>query len=250
MLHKKKKGYAKGELLVYWYINTYKATGSDWLIKSLEQLNLSSDFTLLNLSANAGFYERDAYNYFDEHNFHPTFIIDDVQTGFVDETAHADENFIYLNRHYDLITSDLSNCGLCGDVILDSKGALWYAAGSKIDRKRKTLQVLHNYSCLMKKEDSMLLIDYDTFSSFFFVFFLDLYCVLSGMKKRQKDKPITLPCELSTYQVLERGFGKNIRQYFQFLEIAEESERFPLQKYRNIMYITKKNLSSLIEFLS
>lgn len=239
--------YAKGDKLQCWYINTYQSSGSRWLIESLKQLDLPSDFTFVNLSANAGFYEKDAYNYFLKEGFFPTFIIDDKEANLPDEKVLTNGNFIYWDKHYDIIETDLSKSGLSGDVVLDSKGALWYAARRK-HYKKNTIQVLQNYASMLKNDNSVLLIDYDKFSFNLSAIFLDMYCLFSRMRKK-KNVLVKFPCEHSTYKILEWRFGRKIGKYFHFLYIAEDDKKYPLQKYRNTAYITKSQLSAFISYL-
>ena len=61
----------------HWYINTYNSLGSEWLINSLNRLNLPKGYVFVNLSANAGYYERDAYLVHKEE-YNPRYYIGDL----------------------------------------------------------------------------------------------------------------------------------------------------------------------------
>ena len=60
-MNKKISGYSNKSNKRYWYINTYNGLGSQWLIDGLKKLRLRSGFTFVNLSANYGDYEKDAF---------------------------------------------------------------------------------------------------------------------------------------------------------------------------------------------
>lgn len=61
----------------FWYLNTYKSLGSHWLQESIEKLPLNREnYVLVNLSANAGYYEKEVYeNHFKKFNNPPVFSI-------------------------------------------------------------------------------------------------------------------------------------------------------------------------------
>ena len=88
------------------------------------KLNLDN-YTLVNLSANRGYYEWDAYN--SHKSYNPTYYLGDIiAEDLKDKKGEGDESFHYLEGNTDATKFDTSNLKEKADVIVDCKGALWH----------------------------------------------------------------------------------------------------------------------------
>lgn len=120
----------------FWYESIYSSLGSEWLFRSLDKLNLKDNYVFANLSANAGYYEWDAYN-FHKDGFKPIFYVDDLATELKNESVKSYANFTYLNKHEDAACVNLPTKA---DVILDCKGALWYCLNGNSAKATKAFR--------------------------------------------------------------------------------------------------------------
>ena len=144
----------------FWYSNTYYSLGSEWLRKSLERIPLSENYVFVNLSANAGYYEKDVY---EKHkgSYNPTYYIGDIEASrLIDEKIESTEHFIYLKGDNNAAKMDVNIVPEKADVILDCKGALWHTIADKNTGIKELSQLLDNYVTLLKSDSSILLLDY------------------------------------------------------------------------------------------
>lgn len=224
-----------------WYINTYNSLGSSWLIDSLEELNLPPKFRLANLSANAGYYERDAYEYFKD--LEPKFYLGDLYAGrLADTSVGSSDNFIYLSSQgdaRDVLLEDLDNKKV--DIILDCKGALWYSLRLGRASKEDAISLLQKYRELLE-DDGILLIDYYDYREWNLVAFW-----ISGGNRKEH----ILPCfgENSTKKHLQDIFGKIfVRENCKELKLSQD-EKHPLSKKMGTAVITVESIDRMIELL-
>ena len=190
----------------YWYENTYNSLGSEWLIGSLNKLSelgkLNLDnYTLVNLSANRGYYEWDAYN--SHKSYNPTYYLGDIiAEDLKDKKGEGDESFHYLEGNTDATKFDTSNLKEKADVIVDCKGALWHQL-LECDKNGIT-NLLSVYINLLN-DDGILLIDCYTESLIETIHNLHTW----KEEKYNTRKNITVSCfgERSTYFFLYQLYG-------------------------------------------
>lgn len=130
-----------------WYMQNYKATGSKWLIDAIIKTNPKKDFKLVSIGANAGYYEKDAYDYFTNHGYSPTIICSDGQTTLREERVQTKDGFIYYE--IPVISNEIMPDIFKGaDIILDFRAGLWYTRG----KKRAIDRTLINYMSVLNTE--------------------------------------------------------------------------------------------------
>ena len=154
----------------FWYLNTYKSLGSHWLQESIEKLPLNREnYVLVNLSANAGYYEKEVYeNHFRKYT--PTYYIGDiVASKLINTKATTSRQFHYIEGDNNAITMQPSKIPDKANILIDCKGALWHTIADKKSNKKQLLLLLENYSELLNNS-GVLLIDYYkiNFIKFFF----------------------------------------------------------------------------------
>lgn len=229
----------------FWYLNTYKSLGSHWLQESIEKLPLNREnYVLVNLSANAGYYEKEVYeNHFKKYT--PTYYIGDiVASKLINTKATTSRQFHYIEGDNNAITMQPSKIPDKANILIDCKGALWHTIADKKSNKKQLLLLLENYSELLNNS-GVLLIDYYKIN-FIKFFFQNLKWTL----KKYNDKPTFIDCfgELSTYAYLINLYGrKNIDTLLKPLNIKEDRPYFPLSKIMDTAYISKDNFEKLIE---
>lgn len=228
----------------YWYENTYNSLGSEWLIGSLNKLSelgkLNLDnYTLVNLSANRGYYEWDAYN--SHKSYNPTYYLGDIiAEDLKDKKGEGDESFHYLEGNTDATKFDTSNLKEKADVIVDCKGALWYQL-LECDKKGIT-NLLSVYINLLN-DDGILLIDCYTEGK------SEMIHNLYTWKKERYNtrKNITVSCfgENSTYFFLYKLYGHDfIDKINDKIQLNISSDK-PLSPKMGTSYITKEGLKDL-----
>lgn len=240
-MKKKKKSFYENS---FWYLNTYKSLGSEWLIKSIESLKPPKKYVLVNLSANAGYYERDVYN---EHfnQYAPIYYVGDIEASKLkDKKLGSFNQFNYIQGDNNAITMDVSIIPNKADILLDCKGALWHTIVNKKSSKEQLIKLLENYSNLLN-DSGVLLIDYYKLN-----YVKYFYQNLKWTFKRYNKKQTFIDCfgELSTYFYLVNLYGrKDIATLLKPLNVKKEIPYFPLSKGMDTAYISKKNLNKLIE---
>lgn len=228
----------------FWYLNTYKSLGSHWLIKSIEKLNLKKNYVFINLSANAGYYEKDVY---EKHlsQYASTYYIGDIEASKLkDKKVDSFKQFNYIQGNNNAVNMDISIIPDKADILMDCKGALWHTIADKQSGKEQLIQLLENYSKLLN-DSGVLLMDYykTTYVKFFFQ-------NLKWTFRRYNKKQTFINCfgELSTYSYLVDLYGrKNINALLKPLNIKEEIPYYPLSKIMDTAYISKDDLDKLIE---
>lgn len=234
LMDKYKKLYTEGD----WYDENYKLLGSDWLLNSLDKLNLKKNYILINLSANKGFYERDVFK-IHKNIFNPIYYIGDLYVDYKEITDKInDERFYYLERND---ATERSIIDVTGDVIIDTKGALWHtidAASWPVKCiKIKLKKLLTNYYNMMRNDDSVLLIDCYEVNTFKYIYHI---LVKKSRKKYFQEK--------STYTYLRYFFGnRRVNKYIEKLNIRSCNEMHPLGKLYDTAIIDRKNLKYLID---
>lgn len=228
----------------YWYENTYNSLGSEWLIGSLNKLSelgkLNLDnYTLVNLSANRGYYEWDAYN--SHKSYNPTYYLGDIiAEDLKDKKGEGDESFHYLEGNTDATKFDTSNLKEKADVIVDCKGALWHQL-LECDKKGIT-NLLSVYINLLN-DDGILLIDCYTEG------FKEMFHNLYTWKKEKYNtrKNITVSCfgENSTYFFLYQLYGHDFIDKINDQIQLNISSNKPLSSKMGTSYITKEGLKYL-----
>ena len=237
---KQNKLYTKG----YWYLNTYKALGSGWLIETLEFLDLKYEFNFANLSANAAWYEAEVYEQIKVKK-HPRFYMSDIQAENLHDKKRASyENFIYLEGQRDAseVTSELFENKKM-DVILDCKGALWYATKIGHTDINQLIKILTTYRNLLS-DDGVLIID-----------FYDDYNILNALKYELsggnvREIKVKNFAEPSTKKNLQKIFGKNfIDKHCNKIEIAGQKE-YPLSYSMGTAYMKVEDLDAAIKIIN
>lgn len=245
----KKPFYSKDGNGRYWYINTYESLGSDWLIHSLEKLGLPDKFVFANFSANAGFYERDAYqNLKDKYN--PKFFIGDILASRITQRPVGNfDNFIFVDGDNDISVIDISSLSIPkADVILDCKGALWHTLTGIKCKKKQLENLLANYKKMLKNEQAILLIDFYKYPAFIY---FNISFVWDFFKINKKRRVIKHFGERSTRHFLEVFFGKKfIKMHVQSLDVEKDVEGKPLAKYMNTAFITYADIVELEKYVS
>lgn len=228
----------------YWYQNNCYSLGSQWLIRSIEKLDIKQNYVLVSLSANAGYYEKEVY---EKHagSYNPTYYIGDRSASTLkDPKVESFDQFYYIQGDNDVVTMDITIIPVKADILLDTKGALWYALQGSSSSKEQLIQLLEQYSQLLNNSGILLLDFYYTHPVKYY--FQKLYW---NYKKPNK-KPTILKCfgELSTYYYLVNLYGrKTINTLLKPLNIRENLPNYPLSKRMNTAYLSKNDLQYLIE---
>lgn len=228
----------------FWYRNTYESLGSRWLMNSIEKLKVKNNYVFINLSANAGCYERDVYEkHFSQYN--PTYYIGDVMASKLkDKKVDSFKQFNYIPGDNNAITMDISIILDKADILMDCKGALWHAIADRKRDKAQLIQLLENYSKLLN-DSGVLLMDYYKTTCV-----EDILQLLKWIFGRYRRRKTSVNCfgELSTYAYLINLYGrKNIDTLLKPLNIKEEIPGYPLSKIMDTAYISKEDLDELIE---
>lgn len=232
-----KTTYAKGEKNEHWYRATFEHLGDQWLFDTLTYLIedgiLPKNFTLASLSANLGFYEKKAYDELKKLGYDIEFYLGDLEAQLEGRVSSYDKfyySFIGKNASEVVLPNNKK-----ADVILDSKGALWYV----IKNKQDLIKLLKNYCNLLKDDDSILLIDRHKPSL--------LNIVSEATKKWGKLYHFS---EFSNYtkfnSVLKFIAPENMGKSF---DAVKENPNKLLTKYLKTHYYTKKELYSIISNL-
>lgn len=192
----------------YKYANIYHSLGSNWCVDALDSLGLEQNFVLVNLCADLGYYERDAYDALD--------------------ASEAD------------ITEKFKNA----DVIIDNKGAIWNVL-CKPNPKKKLLKILKNYRKMMRSDKSVLLIDY--YDACYLKFFCQ-FLTWGANNVDKRFRIIKTFGEESTYMLFKDLFGKKFLDTIVTpMHINKDDKDKPLSKKFDVAYITREKLDILIK---
>lgn len=240
-----------------WYSQTYGLLGSEWLLQTLNKLSMIKkidlkEYTFVNLSANAGYYEYETYcKHILHYKFNPTYYIGDEYAEKINHVL-SHRSFHYISEN--ILAEDydgkkiLANGG--ADVILDCKGALWYALrGLEYDKKK-----IFNHSRIevetYKNDLSKLLKNYYRLLKDTGVLLIDCYGILNTMNQALweiKGLRAKKFCEYSTYTYLRQIYPqKTLAKTVTRLNINTKDKLHPLSNKMDIAYITKKNIEQLI----
>lgn len=232
----------------FWYKNTYNSLGSQWLIDALDALNLPENYRLGSFSANAGWYEADA---FVASSKNPTFYLSDLNGGELkDEIIEAGKGFNYIKGNIKAQKISLKNIGNKSlDVILDIKGALWYASSLKAGNYNDLIDVLNAYYKLLDKNGVLLLDWYDNAN--WKLENIVYHFIFRAKKREVKTKyfgEISTKCQLQGMFDKDNGFVTA-----DVLDTSENSslynELYPLAKKMKVAAIKRKDILKLINYL-
>ena len=168
-INKLEKFYGPNGKISSWYINTYNALGSKWLIGTLNNIFFdNSNINILSPTSNAGLYEKDAFDTLNNINF----VLCDAIMESIDhvksETNNNSNTLTVLNENQNAfyLINDMKFKNKF-DIILDIKGALWYTLYTHdVNKRDKLKNLLKSYKYCMKDNNSFLLIDYYSFTIF------------------------------------------------------------------------------------
>lgn len=228
----------------YWYENTYNSLGAGWLLDSISKLNLDYGFRLANFSANAGYYEDDVYEMLKEEK-NPYFYVGDMLANELkNKKKESHANFVYLEGERDANEVSVSLIeGKRVDILVDCKGALWYASQRKDFCKAKLVKLLNVYKTILK-DDGVLLIDYHGNSCVSMR--TDSYIFKLNMNKRLLKKF----GEPSTKKHLQNILGwRFVNKYCHVVNINPD-DRYPLSKYMRTAYIKAEDIDKAIDILN
>ena len=227
----------------YWYINNYHALGSDWLIDVIYKLKPKKAFRLANLSANAAYYERDLYNSLREE-YDPQFYVSDyLADELKDKKVETYGKFVYISGQHDAcdIGIDLLDDRRI-DILMDVKGALWYAANmTEGNSREKIIKLLTKYKSLLS-EGGMLLIDYYDYH-----FFRTIKNWIYGGNRRCMD--IAYLGEKSTKSRLQKIFGRKFLNENIRIIKPKYDQNHPLANHMRVGVITSETLEKMMEKL-
>lgn len=228
-----------------WYINTYNSLGSDWLINSLAKLDLKSNYVLVNLSANAGYYERDAYEYEVNREKAPTFYLSDLHGDeLTDQRAIASikpEGFVQIAGNTDARDFNTSEVKQPADIVVDIKGAMWYLFRESRDIS-KVKALLDKYISMLG-DNGVLLID-----AYKGLAIKGQFERLFGRKGKRKSKLNNFG-ECSTEYVLEKAFGEKISALGKLLNVCKVNRDYPLARSMNTFVYSKQDLVNMRNML-
>lgn len=228
-----------------WYLNTYESLGYYWLLDSINKLIadglIENNYVLLSLSANAAFYEWETY-FIHSSNYNPKYYVSDINASKLkDKKRKSQADFMYLKGDNDAATISNSLFLEKADIILDCKGALWYALNEyNIEDVKKLIE---KYISLLKNDNSILLIDYYKLNPIFYVIWKIKY-----FYKKYNESHVTFKMfgELSTYKYFKSFFGIiKTTIYLKRVKIKKYRDGYPLTKYMDTAYLTKKDLEKL-----
>lgn len=229
----------------FWYNNTYDSLGSDWLIDSLMKQNLRKNYVLVNLSANEGKYEEDAYKWSISNNFLPKYYIGDLIGLDLYKNKKDYKRFIFLHCDKDVYDIAPSYIPKKADIIIDCKGAIWHSLSNKELEKQNLIKLLTNYKDLLRTDESIILIDYYKLP---YIKYLINNVKYHFSNSNYKERQIKYFGERSTYECLQDLFGKHIlNELIIPLHINKYNINYPLTRHMDTAVITKDNLIELIE---
>lgn len=228
----------------YKYANIYHSLGSNWCVDALDSLGLEQNFVLVNLCADLGYYERDAYDAL-RSKYHPTFLlahpdISKLRWNMAENHSH----FKYATEDIDASEADITEKFKNADVIIDNKGAIWNVL-CKPNPKKKLLKILKNYRKMMRSDKSVLLIDY------YDACYLKFFCQFLTWGANNVDKRFRIIKtfgEESTYMLFKDLFGKKFLDTIVTpMHINKDDKDKPLSKKFDVAYITREKLDILIK---
>jgi len=231
-----------------WYKNTYQSLGSEWLIKTLYQLDLPKGYVFVNVSANAGYYEKDAYEAHKEE-YQPRYYIGDLYaSSLTDKKVDSYEDFKYLDGDNDAACMDVSIIPDKADVVLDCKGALWYCLRS--GSKKSLISLIDNYISLLKDDKSILVLDYYKYKTKITEIKNELLWIFVLQGNRRSKMKIQSFGECSTYKLLSKFIAESkIDELFTYLNVCSYEEEKPLAAIMNTMFIRRCDLVELKKLL-
>lgn len=241
---------------ICWYENNYVMLGSGWLYDTLKnKLQLKNDFSFLSPSANIGKYESDTYDNLRKDGYNPIFYLSDLNSGKLENKVKEREQFFWiLGDEIDASEIKLSNRKEDGtvpikfDVILDCKGAIWHGLNSAKKDLEEVVKLLNNYYDLLKKDDSVLLIDYGMPGIWRKMFDVYIKIIRPNKKVRKKKMDIHFMCEYTTYYYLYNYVEKMIKcTCFHPLELKMENN---CKDKFDMSFCTKRELKQCIEKLN
>lgn len=153
------KNLYKGKLK-YWYEQNYTylhALYPAWLSDTLTYfMEKNKHYAILSPSANKGWHEEDAYHVLHETGYDLDFTIADMlgEEYYMDRSDYEKFHFLHKNQS----VQELDNMETY-DILIDCKGALWYAMHRRYKRNLHVMDLLIAYERLLKNETSILLID-------------------------------------------------------------------------------------------
>lgn len=222
-----------------WYEPVYNDLGSNWLLRSLNKLELRQNYIFVSLSANAALYEKEVYDAH-KNEFDPIFYVGDLFASEVNNPAESADNFIYIKGDNNAVSKNYTIQENAVDVILDCKGALWHFL--KYANKEKTIELLNNYISLLNKEGKLLIDQYK--HTYLQLCIGDLQ--KSGFLKA--DSGLDYFAERSTYCFLEKRMKKmKITDIVKPLYISQKDEGKSLSDKMDVACITKENLIVLLD---
>lgn len=224
-----------------WYMNNYISLGADWLIEALNQIELEKTFKLVNLSANAGYYERDAYIAMRGKGFSPEFILSDIcAENLKDEPAVFDEKFMFKKENQDACNM-IEESFFDADVVIDNKGALWY---SLLGGRDRLLSLLTNYLKILKPGGVLIIDKY--LNNGFYYFFVRLQNLILNRRKGK----IKRVQERSTFELLTKRLGKKkINSIGKEIDVSKKDNEYPLAADLKVLVISRSELLCIYDII-
>lgn len=228
--------------LKYWYDQNYTYLHTcypAWLSTSLCQfLQKQKEYTIYSPSANQAKHEEDAYVQLKQNGYRISFYVSDLLGELFYEKKADFEDFHYIHKNLPVQKIDKDRVY---DLILDCKGALWYVLHAKWNMDEKLIELLIVYEGLLRKDDSILLIDgyektrYSTLYNH----------VLSWLGLRIKRFR-----ENSTEVLFQMAYKGTLYSAFHQIDTTKLSmeDKETIQKM-NLVYLTRKEITQLREEL-
>lgn len=223
--------------LANWYEQNYtymKELWPTWLSDSLLQMmEPECKYHILSPSANQGWHEKDAWKQLIAQGYQSSWILADLHGGYFYQNQKDEDGFQYHREDCAAQTF----CQGQYDIILDNKGALWYALRG-IFGKYRAKQLFAHYANLLKEEQSILLVDGYAHSKFSHLENL--------WRFRRGDQEMNHFQENSTYYELTKTLPK-IAHLMHSISCKGLSERQCASiRKMDLHYLTKRELKSLL----
>lgn len=243
--------YGKNDKLRNWYDSTYQLTGAEWLKVGLKKIIEQYEHTeqgiyIRSVAANKGRYEKEVFNYLKSEQLNIEFLLSDLEAEEFDDKEDDMEGFKYIPSNM-----DAKNIDGQVDIILDIKGALWYANNitltkRALEKKKELIELLNAYYRSLKNNDSLLVYDMTKNKNFISHIF-NVYRI----KKGKALLKVSFFGEDSTYKkfnsILKIIKADNLVHK---IEINLTDTGHKLCEYMNLAYITKKELGEIIRRLN
>lgn len=224
-------------VLKNWYDQNYAylhASTPNWLATTLTYvLDKQTSYKIYSPSANKGKHEEDAYATLSKLGYQVSFYVSDLlgESYYRNREDYENFHFLHKNQRVQELNKQMSY-----DIIMDCKGALWYALRKRRNRNAHVVEVLSVYEDILSDDTSILLVDAYTQTKISLVYnYISSFFHLSITKFREN----------STGYLFKKVYG-NMKFHELSVDAFDKQDVQIIQKM-NLSYLTRKEITSLKE---